>query len=192
MDWLIGKILKQLESENYVEKDELEIYAFGLECTLLKLVHMVSYILIGLCMDSFLSLVVSGSVLISIRRKAGGYHAKTRLGCYMFSCGIVFLLCLVNRLSVSYHLSICEIVVTDILILFLAPVENENRKLEPNEKVLFQRQVRCRLVIINGMIAVLGLAGLNSVFAYCLGNGVVFAGVLLVLGVKAKKRKGLN
>ncbi len=86
MDRLVRGILHKIQTEELVDKEDIEIYQFGLECMLLKLIHIVSYLLIGICMGEVFSLIVSGSILIPLRRKAGGYHAKTRLGCYIFYC----------------------------------------------------------------------------------------------------------
>lgn len=90
MDRLVKSILLKMQTMKFVDEEDIEIYQFGLECMLLKLVHITSYLLIGICMREFFSLLVSGSILIPLRRKAGGYHAKTRIGCYLFSCCVVF------------------------------------------------------------------------------------------------------
>ncbi len=86
MDRVVKSILIKMQTGKLVDEEEIEIYQFGIECMLLKVVHIVSYLLIGICMRELLSLLVSGSILIPLRRKAGGFHAKTRMGCYIFSC----------------------------------------------------------------------------------------------------------
>lgn len=50
----------------------------------LKLLHYISYLIIGIALDSLLSLFVSACIFIPLRTKAGGYHANTRIGCYFF------------------------------------------------------------------------------------------------------------
>lgn len=79
MNYIISVIL-----ESCISKDDLEIYSFGLECMFLKLLHYISYLIIGIALDSLLSLFVSACILIPLRTKAGGYHANTRIGCYFF------------------------------------------------------------------------------------------------------------
>ena len=91
MDRLVNCILFKMQSEKLVDEEDIEIYQFGLECILLKLIHIISYLLIGICMEDVFSLLVSGSILIPLRRKTGGYHAKTRVGCYIFSCCVVIM-----------------------------------------------------------------------------------------------------
>ncbi len=189
MNWVIEKLLKQLELRNLIKRSDSEIYSFGLECVLLKILHISSYALIGLCMGELVSLLVSAIALIPLRKKAGGYHAKTRTGCYIFSCGSVFLLCLINRITSISLLSILEIFAADILILLFAPVENENRTLESNEKLFFRKQARNLLIIVNGIIAIICMIDKCLFLACWLGNGIILAGMLLLLGVLREKSK---
>ena len=187
MDKIIEKILDQQELKKFINKEDREVYQFGLECAILKIVHIISYLLIAVCMGEVLSLLVSAFVLIPLRKKAGGYHAKSRTGCYIFSCCVVCLLCLVNKIPIIPMMKICGISIADILILLFAPVENENRELECDEKVLFNRQAKCLLFVINCMIAVIYMIGKCVFLAYWLGNGVIFAGILLLLGMVKSK-----
>lgn len=84
MNYIIRVILECSISESCISEDDLEIYNFGLECMFLKLLHYISYLIIGIALDSLLSLFVSACIFIPLRTKAGGYHANTRIGCYFF------------------------------------------------------------------------------------------------------------
>lgn len=176
-----------MQTEKLVDEEDVDIYQFGIECMLLKVIHIATYLLIGICMEELLSLLVSGSILISLRRKAGGYHAKTRMGCYIFSCCVVFLLCLFNKTAMTSVDGIIGMIVADILILLFAPVENENRMLELDEKILFRKQEIRLLALINVVVSAIFLLNKYLFVAYWLEKGVIFAGVILVLGVKKKK-----
>lgn len=187
MDKLVKGILLKMQTEKFVDGEDVEIYQFGLECMLLKLVHVASYLFIGICMGELLSLLVSGSILIPLRRKVGGFHAKTRIGCYIFSCCVVFLLCLLNKVVITYVAGIIGMVIADILILLFAPVENENRMLDLDEKILFRKQAIGLLVLANVVISTIFLIHKYLFIAYWLESGVIFTGVLLILGIKRKK-----
>ena len=186
MDRLVEGILLRIKTGNLVDEENAEIYQFGLECMLLKAVHIMSYLVIGLCMGELLSLVVSGSILIPLRRKAGGFHAKTRIGCYIFSCGIITLLCLFNKILIMPVMGIAGVIVADILVLLFAPVENENRELDAEERILFRKQAICCMAVVNVILVVMFLFGKYLFVAYWLENGLIFAGILLLLGVMKK------
>ncbi len=176
-----------MQTEKLVDEEDIEIYQFGIECMLLKVVHIVSYLLIGICMGEALSLLVSGSILIPLRRKAGGYHAKTRMGCYIFSCGVVFVLCLTNKIVMAPIVGMIGMVAADILIVLFAPVENENRVLEPDERILFRKQALGLLALVNMVILAILLIHKYLFVAYWLEKGVMFTGLLLGLGIKRQR-----
>lgn len=187
MDRLVNCILFKMQSEKLVDEEDIEIYQFGLECILLKLIHIISYLLIGICMGDVFSLLVSGSILIPLRRKTGGYHAKTRVGCYIFSCCVVLLLCLFNKAEMALMVRTAGMIVADILILLLTPMENENRVLELDEKILFRKQAIVLLALVNVVVVIIFLIQKYLFLAYWLENGVLFTVVLLALGVKREK-----
>lgn len=173
-----------LKSEALVDVEDIEIYQFGLECLLLKAVHITSYFLIGICMRELFSLIVSGSILIPLRRKIGGYHAKTRVGCYVFSCMFVYILCMLNKIIWRHEVGIMGMILAEILIFHFAPVENENRMLELQEKMLFRKQAIQLLITVNVIISIIFLIHKYLFLAYWLEKGVIFTGILLVLGLK--------
>lgn len=183
MDELIKHILYRLWSEKYVDSENVEIYQFGLECMLLKVIHFTSYFLIGLFMGEFISLVVSGSVLILLRRNTGGYHAKTKAGCYIFSCGVVALLCFVDKISMASIVGLAGAVMADILILLFAPIENVNRKLDQDEKVYFRKRAMRYLLLINTMMGFLFFIDQYLFIAYWLEIGLIFDGGLFAIGL---------
>lgn len=189
MEWVIEKALNQLEQRGLVKQTELEIYQFGLECALLKLVHVISYLIIGICTKEVLSLFISACVLIPLRRKSGGYHAKTRKGCYIFSCCTVFLLCLMNKTKIPVIFGAIGMLITNVLILCFAPVENDNRKLSADEKVTFHRQAAVLLVIVNSVIIISFISGKYLTIAYWFRNGLIFVGVLLLIGICKSKHR---
>lgn len=182
MDRLVKCILLRMQTENLVDGENAEIYQFGLECMLLKVVHVTSYLVIGLCMGELLSLAVSGSILIALRRKAGGYHAKTRIGCYIFSCVTVALLCLLNKILTMPAIGIAGAIVADALVLWLAPAGNENRELDAVDRALFRKQAICRVAAVNAMLAAMLLFSRYACVAHWVENGLIFAGILLLLG----------
>lgn len=55
---IINWILVHILSENHIDEENAEIYYFGLECMLLKLVHYTSYIFIGILLHYIAYLLV--------------------------------------------------------------------------------------------------------------------------------------
>ena len=88
---LIDKIAYRLVADNSIDFADVEAYKFGLDVTILKVFHYISYIAIALCMKKYLEFVIIFAVLYAFRRNTGGFHAKTKVGCYLFSCAVIFL-----------------------------------------------------------------------------------------------------
>ena len=184
MKQIIKYLMEQIELSNIVEKDDLEIYRFGLECALLKLIHIVSYLIIGICMKSLISLLISGIVLIALRRRTGGFHCNTPKSCYFFSCGIVVSLCLLNRISATPIIIIFKMIMTDIIVFCMAPLENVNHRLKPEKKSAYRKRAIVYLTSINVLVAIIMM--IHKVYS-CLflvnwiSNGLFFVGMLLFL-----------
>ena len=76
---LIDKITYDLVMDNLIASSDVDAYKFGLEVTILKAFHYVSYIVLALCMKKFFEFVIIFAVLYVFRRNTGGYHAQTRI-----------------------------------------------------------------------------------------------------------------
>lgn len=83
-------------------------------------------------------------------------------------------------------------ILADILILLFAPVENENRVLELDERILFRKQAIRLLALTNVAVSVILLIHKLLFIAYWLETGVIFTGMLLALGVKRAKTNHTN
>lgn len=184
MDYILDLFLKHIISEECIKEEELDIYRFGLECMILKLIHYVSYIIIAIVLHSLPGFLISSCVMIPLRSMAGGYHAKTRVGCYIFSCSIIIALCLLNKMVLPILIQLVILVIGNIIILFWAPVENENRPLEQVEKNVFRKRVIITLLIADAIIFAMIWKNI-SIYDFLI-NGIVMMSILITLE-KAKR-----
>ena len=177
---IIQSSLRLLISENEISEEDIDTYYFGLECTILKILHYLSYIIVGVILNEVVSLFISACVFMPLRSHAGGYHAKTRIGCYIFSCSTVSLLCMANMLTIDTRIMIGLLIIADIVILILAPLENENNILSIVEKKVHRKKSYIILITYNVIIGLLLV--LSSSSARYLVNGIILAAILLLLG----------
>lgn len=177
---VIDGLLDCLISEGNIRQEDSDIYRFGLECMILKSLHYISYVLIGFLMHSLFSLIISSCALAPLRIRTGGYHAKSRIGCYIFSCFMVLLICFLNKKTIPEWIHISGLFFADIIIYFLVPVENENNPLDLVEKQIFHKQAMFLLCIVN--IFVLAMLWQNLKVGSYLLNGIIMETVLLLLG----------
>lgn len=139
-------ILIQKQIISYAERD---IYLYGLECKYLKILHYASYILIALFLNSIVELLIFWMVFGVLRRNAGGYHANTRTGCYVFSCIAVLTFLVCSHINITYMITLMMMFFSDLFIWKFAPVNSGNMDLSNAELIHFQKKSRRILFLIN-------------------------------------------
>lgn len=167
---LIDRITYGLVRDNSIDAADVEAYKFGLEVTILKALHYVSYVVIALCMKKILEAVIVFVVLYAFRRNTGGFHAKTRIGCYLFSCAVIFLSLFATELSINWW-SAATISFLDIIVLLvLSPVQNSNRNLDTEDIEYFRHRLRILSAIICVVYGItIGLKGGYFITLYTIG-----------------------
>lgn len=139
---LTGKIVEGLLADKAIDAAEAEAYRFGVEVMLLKAAHIVSYVLIAAAMKKIPEFLILFSVLSVFRRNTGGFHAKTRMGCYVFSCTVIaagLLLTEGFRYAEPWQIH-CFVAAGLVVMWYLTPIEHKNRKLDPEEVLFFRRR----------------------------------------------------
>ena len=144
---LVDRILDKLIENNSIDAADAEVYKFGVETILLKVLHYTSYFVIALCMNKFLEFAIIFAVFYIFRRNTGGYHAQTRIGCYLFSCAVIFLSLFATELRFSWQGAAMISILDIIVLLILSPVRNSNRNLDMDEIACFRHRLRILSVI---------------------------------------------
>ena len=181
MNSLIQHILFRMKIEELVNDEDEDVYRFGLECLLLKMIHDLSYIFIGFLLHMTVPMLASVMILMGLKSKTGGYHAKTRLGCYCFSCFIVFLICLLNKVEYPTWLFALAVFSANFIIWRFAPVENANRDLDKLEIKDFRRQALFLLCVVD--VAVIATTAIKSfAISQWLLNGLLMESGLVIIG----------
>lgn len=167
---LIDKIIYGLVADSTINSADVEAYKFGLEITILKAFHYVSYIAIALCMNKLLEFAVIFVVFYIFRRNTGGYHAQTRIGCYLFSCVVIFLSLFTTEISFSWQGAAIISILDIFILLILSPVQNSNRNLDTEDIEYFRHRLRILSVIFYVVyIATIGLKAEYFITLYTIG-----------------------
>lgn len=178
---LIEKIIENLVDNNSIDAADVDVYKFSVETTLLKVLHYTSYFVIALCMDKFLEFAIIFYVFYIFRRNTGGFHAKTRLGCYLFSCAVIFLSLFATDLDFNWWIAAIISILDLIILLILSPVQNSNRNLDTEEIKYFRHRLRTLSVIFSVVyIVTLGLRGGFLITLYTIG--VTLDAFLTIMG----------
>lgn len=138
--------------KNEGQNDNFDLYEYAVYIILSSAFHIVTIIALGLYFNLLAESLVFYFSFIAIRKFAGGYHAKTRTRCYLFSViSSIIMLCLikfVNSVSsiFTYLLIIFELLCV-VMIISISPLDTENNLLNRHEKKWYK--------ILSALISVL-------------------------------------
>lgn len=188
MDNIVAKATDFLITQNAIKREDAAIYRYGMEMMLLSLAEVASILLLAMVVGNFSATFLYFMAFMLLRLFAGGYHATTRLRCYLLSLGAygAFSLCLlVAPISFYGTLSLAMAVLSTVVVFAYAPIVHHNRK--TNKATVhhcknISRKIACTelLLIILGCLFYPGVA----IFAFTLG---FFGVVCSMLVVKAKR-----
>ena len=177
-------IVASMKKSNIIDADNEAVILFGLRGILFLVLNLISTFIIAFAMSSFF---YTGFFLLNyacIRSFSGGYHASSRLKCYILSCIIIIIASfLIARIDLSVNAIIMLFVVNFIIIIGLSPLENALRKLSGVEKERYRKTI---LVIVFLQMVLLCLpVGIRYKTALVLANSCV--SMLLIIGLIAGK-----
>jgi accessory gene regulator B len=102
---MIEKYVKNLVNQNIIDPDNQEIYTYGIKQGLLIIINIATVVAMGLVLGLLAESMVFLVTYILIRTYAGGYHAKSQLGCYIFSTIAVTVILLgIKHITFSYFI----------------------------------------------------------------------------------------
>ena len=132
-----------LEQQNKFAPEDKEVYRYGIQQGLNLTLNILTTIIIGVLCGMVYPSLMFLICYMPLRSFCGGYHAKTHLRCYIYSVIMITCILLVAKYT-TFNIVLYEILVliSLIIILLLAPVEDENKKLDNVEKCICRSQNR--------------------------------------------------
>lgn len=122
----------------------------------MNLVNTIVLMIMGIYMQMLFETVIFVISFKAFRKYAGGYHSKTRLGCFALTNAVVLVVLSVMkylRVNISSYLGLY---LMSVLIIFMfAPVETENKKLDSIERVIYRKRAIIVLIVQSIIVGVL-------------------------------------
>lgn len=137
MEELCATFSGKLVENGVIEKENEDIYAYGLEVMLSTVFDVLLTLAIGLIFNKLSEVAIYFVTLVCIRKFTGGYHAKTYLGCKTVFAATIFV--------VLYTSNFLESAITPLIIVFgfsvvltivvmLSPVPNVYKTLSEQQR----------------------------------------------------------
>lgn len=140
---------RQLEN-GMISGEDTSVYRYGYTLVLEVMINIIIAIMIGLISGELVSVLLFMVMFIPLRSYCGGYHASKTWMCIILSNVAVAGVVLVVKkfqFAVDYIPLLTAEVIGTAVILLLAPIQSEAKKLSDNEKQVYKKYVRFILII---------------------------------------------
>ena len=172
-----------------IPAEDEALYSYGFRQGAVFLLNIATMLCIGWLMGMVKETMTFMLTYLPLRRMAGGYHARTQLRCYLL--GIVLTISVLLAVKwLPWNLPLCSVLllVSSGIIIWLAPVEDENKPLDEAERRRYSLRVRQILAIENGTYIVLTIWS-QFELAMVLTIELLILCLLLVIGGSIKMNK---
>jgi accessory gene regulator B len=136
---LSEKIADIIVENPKVNKENRAFYAYGLRQGMFMILNLLTVIIIGLLLKMLWQGVLFTILYIPLRSYAGGFHCKTKLGCYIFS---VFQLAIsLSALKIlPFHTFFYGLVLiwSSLGVFFMSPTPDKNKPLNREEMLTYR------------------------------------------------------
>ncbi len=181
---LSEQIADGFEKQRVISSEDKEIYRYGVQQGLNLAFNLLTTLVIGAVCGMFWESVLFMAAYMPLRSFAGGYHAKTHLRCYLYSILMITAVLLAIRfLPLSRMIYGCLMLAGSIVMIMLAPVEDQNKPLDDDEQRVYCKRTRLILSLEVGMMLAAILLQIKVFYSavalaiFCLGC-IVLAGEL--------------
>ena len=152
-----------------------------------SLVSFVCMIIIAFVTKTLYVCVSFCASYFPLRHFAGGYHQNTKLKCFVTSEAIYLVIAIISKVDTSYiHHYAVEIIVlffSFATIFAKAPVDNENRRITPEQKKKYRRDSIAVCFVLNILMFIFYLMGkTNILFGFV--SGIVVECIFLLMAKK--------
>ena len=190
---MIEKILLQMLRNKIIEKEDYEIYQYGIKNGIIILLNFLTTILIGLMTTKLLQVLLFNLVFMTIRSYAGGLHAEDKVICYLFSSMVQFIPILSEDGFEGWNVKIITAVllISFSVIFSFCPMDSINRKLDENEKKVYEKKAKVHTLIWVVVFSILYLKK-DMTLSNAVFDGIVMVALSMLIGKAVLSLKYLS
>lgn len=135
------KITNWLVVKGVISYDEREIYEYGVFQMIMNTIDTISILILAILFHKVLVVFCYIICFCILRKYAGGYHAKSVLGCYVLTVsGALMMLLVVCFCNIPLEIMLVVWGIAGIIIVLFAPVQNRNKILDEVEHLVYRRR----------------------------------------------------
>ena len=186
---MIARLSKRMASffasNNVIKSEDEEVYEYGLQLLLSTVFNGIIALILAIISGTVLQCICYLAAFVLLRKSAGGFHAKTHLGC----CCI---LAIVLSLFITFIKFVPnEVAFSVVIILMFAPLEHENKPISYKDKSRLRKISIIYLVLFALLVFALFIAKLKMIMI-CVALGMFTASSSMLVAVIKKKIKSTH
>lgn len=142
MKSISGTIANTLWTQGIIQEEDIDTCRYGLDVFISSALEIASILLIAAFIGNFIEAVLLFTAFIPLRVYAGGYHADTKLKCYLISLGVYGIFTVImNILPQGLYsvLSLSVAIFSLIMVLIAAPVVHKNKTVNDIERKYYRK-----------------------------------------------------
>lgn len=169
LDIITKRLVNAFVEKKLITNYQKEEYEYALICELESLITIGSVVFLSLLLDNFLQTICFLSFFLSLRKRSGGYHLNSFVGCYIGTIIIYLAMCVITSLIHSkIHLYIFS-AIAFVIIAVIGAINHPNMDFSSNEYRGAKKSTRLMLCFEIGIIVFMVIIKVNfSIIAYAL------------------------
>lgn len=176
---------------NLVDKEDEEVYAYGMELLLSTVFNLIIALFIAIVTDTFIPCLINLTSFVTIRIYAGGYHADTHIGCMTTLAIVQSLFVAIIKMTPVKVIQISTpfmLVASILLIVILAPVAHPNKPLSERLKVKLRKKAYISTLVWTAFT--LAFLVLGKVYiSFCSAYGMLTVSIAMTAEIIKLRRK---
>jgi len=165
-----------------IAESDKDIYLYGFWQGIVFIINMISVLIIGLILDMLWQSIVFTIAYGCLRIFAGGYHARTQKNCYILSLILIIVaLSIIKYVHWNELLCVVSSILSGIVIFTLAPVEDENKRLDEQEKKVYKKRTRIIFVLLSVISMICLITGQLHI-TICFTISLLTSAIMVLLG----------
>lgn len=155
----MGKVAKFLADyviqKGTVKEDERELYEYGFQIAIEAVLCIVTCFVISLILHTIPEGILFFVIFVPLRSYAGGLHLDNYWSCFSLSCLTFFAIMMVGKyLTISIHIAFVILLLLELAVYKMYPVENINRVVDIDEDKHFKKKLQ-QFLLVDSIIAII-------------------------------------
>lgn len=188
MNLLVNNLTYWLLDENIIDKNDIEIYKYGIQQGFFSIINSVITLIMGVLLGVFGQSIVLLLSYLPLRMYAGGAHARTAFCCFLYTQSINFSLLLVIKWLKTPNVAVLVLTIFAMLIIYkFSPVETENKPLSDEEIQLYGNKAKKILAALFCIAISLYFVGFDK-YTLCILGTIIMTATIMAFGLFKNKK----